>query len=58
MKLPKPMRGGTHVPIKFRVLTRDKIEANLELVFGVDIKQIAKGKSQFIYGVFGPTIWF
>ena len=58
MKLPRPMGGGTHVPLKFRVLTRDKIEVDLELVFGIDLKQIPKGKLQFTYGVFGPAIRF
>lgn len=58
MKLPKPMGGGMHVPLKFRVLTRDKIEVDLELFFGVDVKQIPKGKLPITYGVIGPGIRF
>lgn len=58
MKLPKPMGGGMHVPIKIRVLTRDKIEVDLELFLGVDVKQIPKGKLPLTYGVIGPAIKF
>ncbi|MFL4472327.1 hypothetical protein ACERZ8_21475 [Tateyamaria armeniaca] len=53
IKLPKPKGGGVHVPIKFRVLTRDKVELDVELFFGVDLKDAAKGKLPITYGVIG-----
>lgn len=53
IKLPKPMGGGLHVPLKFKVLSRDKIELDIELFFGVDLKQVQKGKLPINYGVLG-----
>jgi len=58
IKLPRPMGGGLHVPLKFRVLTRDKVELDIELFFGVDFKDVAKGKLPITYGVIGPNVRF
>ena len=53
IKLPKPKGGGLHVPIKFKVLSRDKIELDVELFLGVDLKEVPKGKLPITYGVIG-----
>lgn len=53
IKLPKPKGGGMHVPIKFKVLSKDKIELDVELFFGVDLKEVPKGRLPITYGVIG-----
>lgn len=53
IKLPKPQGGGLHVPIKIKVLTKDKIELEINGFIGVDLKQIISGKLPITYGVLG-----
>ena len=53
IKLPKPQGGGLHVPIKIKVLSKDKIEMEIMGFIGVDLKQILSGKLPITYGVLG-----
>lgn len=53
MKLPKPKGGGLHVPIKIKVMTKDKIELDVIGFIGVDLKEILKGKLPITYGGVG-----
>lgn len=53
VKLPKPMGGGLHVPIKIKVLTKDKIELEVNGFIGIDLKEILGGKMPITYGVLG-----
>ena len=53
IKLPKPKGGGIHVPIKVKVLSKDKVELQIEGFIGVDLKEIPKGKIPVTYGVIG-----
>lgn len=53
LKLPKPQGGGLHVPIKIKVLTKDKIELEIMGFIGVDLKEILSGKLPITYGVMG-----
>ncbi|MAC82351.1 MAG: hypothetical protein CML66_30350 [Rhodobacteraceae bacterium] len=53
VKLPKPQGGGFHVPIKVKVLTRDKIELEVNGFIGVDLKDLMKGKMPITYGGIG-----
>lgn len=53
MKLPKPKGGGLHVPIKIKVLTKDKVELDVIGFIGVDLKEILKGKLPITYGGVG-----
>ena len=49
VKLPKPMGGGLHVPIKVKVLTKHKVELEVNGFIGVDVKEILKGKMPITY---------
>lgn len=55
IKLSKPLGGGLHVPIKVRVLSKDKIELNIELFVGINYKDVLKGKPKELvnYGILG-----
>ncbi len=53
IKLPKPKGGGFHVPIKVKVLTKDKIELEVNGFIGVDLKDILSGKMPITYGGVG-----
>ncbi|WP_171180126.1 hypothetical protein [Ruegeria sp. HKCCD8929] len=53
IKLPKPKGGGLHVPIKIKVLTKDKIELEVNGFIGIDLKDILKGKMPITYGGVG-----
>lgn len=53
IKLPKPKGGGIHVPIKVKVLTKDKIELEINGFIGVDLKDLMKGRMPVTYGGVG-----
>lgn len=53
IKQAKPQGGGLHVPIKIKVLTKDKIELEIFGFIGVDLKQIVKGRMPITYGLGG-----
>ena len=53
IKLPKPQGGGLHVPIKIKVLTKDKIELEVNGFIGVDLKDLTSGKMPITYGGIG-----
>ena len=53
IKLPKPKGGGIHVPIKIKVLTKDKIELEINSFIGVELKDLLSGKMPITYGLVG-----
>lgn len=53
IKLPKPMGGGLHVPFKVKVLSKDKIELEVNGFVGVGFKELLNGKVPLTYGGLG-----